>query len=242
MPWPLVRFTPRFTASKTCPRSWNRSSNWLRCCRRAPIEDVLITKNPDHAGIDALPNGATVATSSVRRQHQLRHLRPDLNIIEIRGNVPTRLRKVATLPEMDATILARAGLERLGYDLSGETLEFEEHRLGIEVISPTVLIPAAGQGAVAIEIRSGDEESAAILARITHEPTWLRIRAERAFLHVLGAGCQTPVGVHTELDGRSMRMTAIVFRDDSQEPLRAEVEGDAGDSEELARQLMDGLV
>lgn len=211
---------------------------------RAPVEDVIVAKPGRQlpGGIDDLAQGATVATSSVRRSRQLRHLRPDLNVIDIRGNVPTRLRKVATLPEIDATILARAGLTRLGYDLSGPTLRFEEHDLPIHVISPATLIPAAGQGAIAIEIRSGDERTASIIRAINHEPTWLRIGAERAFLHALGAGCQTPVGVHSQLlDGGRMRMTAIVFQDDQPEPRLAEIEGEAADAAGLAAALMEQL-
>lgn len=207
---------------------------------RAPIEDVIVAKQQLLGGIDALARGATVATSSVRRGCQLRHLRPDLNVIDIRGNVPTRLRKVATLPEIDATVLARAGLTRLGYDLSGLTLKFEEHELGIFIVPPEVMIPAAGQGAIAIEIRSDDAKAVAILAGINDEPTWLRIQAERAFLYALGAGCQTPVGVHTELldENRRIRVRTIVFRDDSPKPLTAEIVGDATEGEALAAALM----
>ena len=212
---------------------------------RAPIEDVILTKKPEHVanGLDSLPQGATVATSSVRRHKQLQHLRPDLKVIDIRGNVPTRLRKVATLDEIDATILARAGLTRLGYDLSGNSLSFEEHQIGLHVIPPEVMIPAAGQGAVTIEIRAGDTESQEVIDTINHLPTWRRIQAERAFLHALEAGCQTPVGVHTEWvdENKRLRVKTIVFRDESETPLQAEAEGAADQPEELAEQLMSQL-
>tara|TARA_R110002096_G_scaffold238581_2_gene430121 strand:- start:8227 stop:9186 length:960 start_codon:yes stop_codon:yes gene_type:complete len=214
---------------------------------RAPIEDVVITKAQIHAenGLDSLPEGATVATSSVRRHRQIQERRPDLKLVEIRGNVPTRLRKVATLPEIDATILAHAGLKRLGFDLSGTELAFEDHRLGFAILPPSVMIPAAGQGAVAIEIRTDDDESRKILSAINHEPTWHRIRVERAFLHALGAGCQTPVGVHTELlDGGKVKVRAIVFKDvpegetSTEPPKRIEATGDASDPESIATDLM----
>ncbi len=211
---------------------------------RAPIEDVLITKSTEHAGsgLDSLPEGATVATSSVRRHHQLQHRRPDLNLIEIRGNVPTRLRKVATLPEMDATILARAGLLRLGFDLSGSSLAFETHELGFAVLPPSTMIPASGQGAVAIEIRSDDTETRHVLEAINHQPTWLRIQVERAFLHALGAGCQTPVGIHTELlKGGELMAKAIVFRDSSSQPLTAELTASVDSPESFASSLIDLL-
>lgn len=208
---------------------------------RAPVEDVIVGK-PDQQlpnGIDDLAQGATVATSSVRRACQLRNLRPDLNIIDIRGNVPTRLRKVATLPEIDATVLAHAGLKRLGYDLSGPTLRFEDYDLPISIVPPDVVIPCAGQGAITIESRSDDESTAAAFREINHEPTWLRIRAERAFLHALGAGCQTPVGVFTELlDDQQLRISTIVFEEETATPKKASIEGNASEPERLAAELM----
>ncbi|MEM1295752.1 MAG: hydroxymethylbilane synthase [Verrucomicrobiota bacterium] len=217
---------------------------------RAPIEDVVVTKSIDHAenGLDSLPEGGTVATSSVRRHRQIQERRPDLNLVEIRGNVPTRLRKVATLPEIDATILAHAGLKRLGFDLSQPSLAFEDHQLGFAILPPAVMIPAAGQGAVAIEIRAEDDESREILSSINHDPTWQRIRVERAFLHALGASCQTPVGVHTELiDGGKIQVQAIVFQDvpegevPTEPPKRVETLGDANLPKEIAADLMSQL-
>ncbi|MEM7011252.1 MAG: hydroxymethylbilane synthase [Verrucomicrobiota bacterium] len=208
---------------------------------RAPVEDVIVGKSGPQLpnGIEDLAQGATVATSSVRRACQLRNLRPDLKIIDIRGNVPTRLRKVATLPEIDATVLARAGLKRLGYDLSGPTLRFEEHDLPIAIVPPDVLIPCAGQGAITIETRSNDEPIATAFREINHEPTWLRIRAERAFLHALGAGCQTPVGVFTEfLDDQQLRISTIVFEDEGSAPKKGSVEGSALEPEKMAAELM----
>ncbi len=208
---------------------------------RAPVEDVLIAKSPDHAknGLDSLPKGATVATSSVRRQFQLRRLRSDLNVVEIRGNVPTRLRKVAKMPEMDATILARAGLERLGYDLTGQNLEFEGQNMGLAILPPNVMVPAAGQGAIALEVLANDHETPQILEIINHEPTWQRIRAERAFLQALDAGCQTPVGIHTQLVGENrLHARAILFREDADSPLEAEISADAGAPEQFAAQLI----
>jgi len=212
---------------------------------RAPLEDMLVTKNPDHAlaGLDSLPFEATVGTSSVRRAHQLRFQRPDLKIVDIRGNVPTRLRKVATDPAFDATILARAGLTRLGYDLSAASLQFEEGEVGLHILSPRVFLPAAGQGAIAIEARTDDKETAELLGRINHEATWLQIKLERAFLEALGAGCQTPVGVQTELydDNHWMHVRGIVFRDDSEAPLLAETSGPTADLPKLVTELMKQL-
>lgn len=213
---------------------------------RAPVEDVLVTKRPEHAaaGLDSLPEGATVATSSLRRAFQLRHLRPDLRTVEIRGNVPTRLRKVASLPEIDATILARAGLQRLGYAIELPVLDLGEGmEVGVSVLPASVLLPGAGQGAIALEIRAGDEAAAGTLRRINDEPTWWRVRMERAFLHALGAGCQTPVGIDTrfEDEGATLVAEAMVFDLGSGPPRRASVKGPAEAGEELARKLKERL-
>lgn len=209
---------------------------------RSHIEDVLITKNPDHAlsGLDSLPFEATVATSSVRRQHQLQYHRPDLKIVDIRGNVPTRLRKVATLDDIDATILAWAGLARLDYDLSASSMEFEGNHVGIHILNPKIFIPAAGQGAVAIECRANDKATSELMGRINHQSTWLRIKLERAFLEELGAGCQTPVGIHTEMFDYDhwMHVWSIVFRGESAQPMLAEANGPTADLPSILKDLM----
>ena len=145
---------------------------------RAPVNDVLITKQA--GGLDALKEGATVATSSVRRQKMIQYLRPDLKVIDIRGNVPTRLRKTAESSEFDATILAEAGLVRLGYDATGE-MKTEAGSVFGEVIDPERFLPAAGQGAVGIEVRIGDEATAECVRKICHQPTFTRVVAEREF-------------------------------------------------------------
>ncbi len=209
---------------------------------RSHIEDVLITKNPDHAlsGLDSLPFEATVATSSVRRQHQLQYQRPDLKIVDIRGNVPTRLRKVATLDGIDATILAWAGLARLDYDLSASSMEFEGKDLGIHILNPKIFIPAAGQGAVAIECRANDKATAELMGQINHQSTWLRIKLERAFLDQLGAGCQTPVGIHTEMFDYDhwMHVWSIVFQGESAQPILAQANGPTADLPRILKDLM----
>ena len=209
---------------------------------RAPIEDVLVTKDPAHAagGLDSLPPGAVVATSSVRRARLLQRFRPDLRVVEIRGNVPTRLNKVASGGEFHATILARAGLQRLGFDLSGSTMIAPDgETVGLSILDPLVFLPAAGQGAIVIEARSADADIAELFGRINHLPTWNRIRAERAWLGVLGAGCQTPVGVYSEsLDNdRRVRVTTVVFGDEPGDVKTAMAEGDADEPDAIAQEL-----
>ena len=183
---------------------------------RAPIEDVLITHTPCPGGLRDLPQGATVATSSVRRARQARWLRPDLTIVDIRGNVPTRLRKLAETPNWQGLLLARAGLERLGFlarDAAADQapLMGTPHDLHVHTLDPTDFLPAAGQGAIAIECRSDDAATRGVLERICDWPTYHRVMAERAFLARLGAGCQTPVGMWTTLTHDRITLQARVF-------------------------------
>ena len=153
----------------------------------ADPHDVLVS--PGGVGLQELPPSARIGTSSARRRAQLRRARPDLVILDLRGNVPTRLRKLEQ-GEYDAIVLARAGLERLG-------LLDERAR----VLPAGEMLPAPGQGALGIEVRRGDAESAEVVAKL--EDPWGRARtdAERAFLHALGGGCQVPVGALAERVG-----------------------------------------
>ena len=207
---------------------------------RAPVNDILVTKA--RGGLDALKQAATVATSSVRRQKMLRHLRPDLNIVDIRGNVPTRLRKLAESSGFDAIILAQAGLVRLGYDALGE-MATEAGVVYGNLLEPEVFLPAAGQGAVGIEVRSADADMAAWMQKICHQPTFTRVTAEREFLRLLDGGCHTPVGVASQLLGDKLLMEAIVFPegDDYGAPLQAEASGLARDALKVAGDLFQRL-
>ena len=205
---------------------------------RAPIEDVLLFR--DHGSLAELPQGAVVATSSVRRKRLLHWMRPDLEIIDIRGNVPTRVRKLIENRDFAATMLARAGLERLGYAFTCEGMEFEGHTVPFELMNPREFLPAAGQGAVAIEIRSDDAATAAIFDKINHVETLARVSLEREFLHLLQAGCQTPVGIHTEVIGDEIFAKAIVFTDEP-EPKHAEASGKSTEFKTIAAELIAAL-
>ena len=204
---------------------------------RAPIEDVLVSKHA--GGLEALPPGAVVATSSVRRARQLRWLRPDLRVVDIRGNVPTRLRKAAADPSVDALLLARAGLVRLG--LMTDVTDAHGAPLHFTVLPSDVMLPAASQGAVGIEVFGDNPERDRLLAAIDHAPTHAQVRAERRFLELLAAGCQTPVGVHTALADGRLRMSALVFPDAEGTPRRGEAEGTDGDPERVAAALFASL-
>jgi hydroxymethylbilane synthase len=216
---------------------------------RAPIEDVLLTRealadDPAQA-IAAMPDGSVVATSSVRRARQLKWLHPGLKVVDIRGNVPTRVRKLLDTKEWAATMLARAGLERLGILQAGESeFDFEGRKVHAAVLPAEHFLPAAGQGAVAIEMLRANAEAKAAVAAINHLPTLQRVAAERAFLARLQAGCQTPVGAHTWFaeDG-SLAMKVRVFDEDdeSADPAEAEGAASADDPEQLVDALMPNL-
>jgi hydroxymethylbilane synthase len=161
-----------------------------------------------HASFEALPHNARIGTSSLRRQAQLRSARPDVQYLEFRGNVDTRLRKLIG-GQVDAIILASAGLERLG---------LTQHRR--ECFSPLVLCPAAGQGALGIESRAGDEPTLAALEFLNHPPTRYAVTAERAALAALGGGCQVPIGIHCFPGDEGYSIVAAVASPDGSEVLR----------------------
>jgi hydroxymethylbilane synthase len=204
---------------------------------RAPVGDALITKNT--GGLAALPVGATVATSSVRRQRQLQWMRPDLRFVDIRGNVPTRLRKLSEQDELDGILLAEAGLRRLGL-LEGDDW-CPEYPSQVEVLAPSRFFPAASQGAVGLEVRAEDARMAELVAGINHAETFDVVTAERAFLVLLGAGCETPVGVWSHLDGDQLQMRARVFEEGEAAPLESAASGPRTNPKALAQELADNL-
>jgi hydroxymethylbilane synthase len=176
--------------------------------KREDPRDAFVSVNV--GSVSALPHGARVGTSSLRRQAQLRALRQDLDIHPLRGNVDTRLRKLES-GEFAAIILAIAGLARLG------RTDFVR-----EIISTKTMCPAAGQGALGIEIRKGDDVTRKHLAFLDDADARATTACERAALNALGGGCQVPIGAHAEITGGKLRLTAIVARPDGSELLRAE--------------------
>ncbi len=179
-----------------------------------------------HKRLQDLPKGALVGTSSVRRRAQLLALRPDLEVRPLRGNVDTRLQALAQ-GEYDGVILAAAGLIRL--DLRNRIDQFLE---------ASEFLPAPGQGALALEVRQGDDLAEEVAYALHHPPSWDRVRAERAFLRGLGAGCLAPVGALAQVgeDG-SLRLEGILLTPDGQAFIRAEIEGEAKEAEELGLEL-----
>jgi hydroxymethylbilane synthase len=168
-----------------------------------------------HVTLKDLPAKAAVATNSTRRKAQLLAARPDLNVVEIHGNLPTRLRKIAERGELDATVLALAGLTRLNFHITPEgKLEGDAVPDGLlaTVLDLDVMLSCVGQGAIGIEIRADDERIGAICERLNHFNTFQCTTAERAFLRAMGGGCQSPVAAYAEVVGDKISMRAASFR------------------------------
>ncbi len=187
--------------------------------KRADVRDVLITRSasrfPLHASvISALPRNATVATSSTRRRAQLLHHRPDLNVVEIRGNVGTRLRKLAEQSNLDAIVLAAAGLQRLNFrrgdaaEIAGEGVP---SGLLATALSIDEMLPCVGQAALGFETRENDPRMKIICAALNDMETEACVIAERAFLRGMGGGCQLAVGACAQIGGGELRLRAISF-------------------------------
>lgn len=185
--------------------------------------------SPKYRNLAALPEGARVGTSSLRRQAQLKALRPDLQLVNVRGNVQTRLSK--TDAECDAVVLAYAGLKRLGLgDSATEILDVERS------------IPAIGQGALAIEIRENDPEIGPIVAQLNHEATRAAVTAERALLARLEGGCQVPIAGHAIVQGGEVHLNGLVGSPDGGTILRVRRSGPVAESERIGREAAEELL
>jgi hydroxymethylbilane synthase len=205
---------------------------------RAAVEDVLISKN--RGGLMALPDGCVVGTGSVRRQSQLRWRRPDLHTFELRGNVPTRLRKLDENP-WEAIVLARAGIERLGHVLWPRGIRVGSHSFFAEVLDTEFFLPAGGQGVIALQVRSDDSKTKKIVQLVNDMPTLLCLRAEREFLRLLRGDCGTPVGVLAMMKEGIMTIRGQVFEDGAVVPKTACVEGAETTPELLAYRLLEAI-
>jgi hydroxymethylbilane synthase len=195
---------------------------------RGPAGDVFVSAK--HRRFDELPPGAVLATSSLRRRAQALHRRPDLRVIDIRGNVETRLRKLRE-GGMDATVLAEAGLQRLGL---GSAVT--------EVLDPAWMLPAVGQGALGLECRADDAAPLAAVARLSHPATQRAVLAERALLRALGGGCQVPMGTVCRAERDVLWLRGAVLRPDGTRRVEAELSGPADDPEALGRRVAEDLL
>lgn len=190
---------------------------------RANVGDAFVSNK--YNSFAELPQGAVLGTSSLRRRAQLLAARPDLKIVDLRGNVDTRLRKLDE-GNMDAIILAAAGLQRLGH---GDRIK--------EIIPTSVCLPAVGQGALAIECRTDNTEVREMLAFLNDKATKQATDAERAFLGLVEGGCQVPIGVHAEVQDNEIKIEAIIASLDGSTVLRNTISGDAEKAVELGQKL-----
>ncbi|MDP6421231.1 MAG: hydroxymethylbilane synthase [SAR202 cluster bacterium] len=189
--------------------------------------DVLVDRWS--SGFDELPGGARLGTSSPRRAAQIKHLRPDIDVVPVRGNVGTRLERAMEKP-YDGVILAAAGVARLGR-------ESEVHHY----FSPETFTPDAGQGALAVETRSSDDELHALLVAIDHAPTRTAVTAERAFITAIGGGCKIPVAAYAEFVDGSLRISAMAGLPDGSSLFRVSLDADPSAPEAAGRSIAQAL-
>jgi len=195
---------------------------------RADVRDGFVS--PRAARLQDLPQGAVVGSSSLRRRAQLKLRRPDLQLVEFRGNVQTRMRKLEE-GVADATFLAMAGLTRLGMA-----------HVARSAIAPEEMLPACAQGAIGVERRADDARVAAMLAAIHHGPTGLRLAAERAFLTRLDGSCETPIAGLAVLEDGTLWLRGEILRPDGTASLSGEIRGPAADGAEMGRALAEDLL
>src|SRR5438093_10982337 len=209
-------------SAKDLPSETDPEAEIAAVLSRAWINDVLISKQPGR--LTPLPKGATVATGSVRRKHQLSWKRPDLRLVDLRGNVPTRLRKLAE-NNWDAIVLARAGLERLGLSPTHNEINFEGRQFFLEILPSEIFLLAGGQGIIAMQIRADDERARTIVDLVNDREALLCLRAEREFLRLLQGDCNSPVGVLAKIETDMMKLRAQVFDSGSSVPRSGEASG-----------------
>ena len=195
---------------------------------RADCRDVLVLRGGDEGGLDTVPKGSVIATGSPRRVALLLHLRPDLKVIPLRGNIDTRLRKLRENAEWAGIVLAAAGLERLKPELNG---------LHVVPLPPDLFLPAPGQGALAFQIRVDDGAALEIAAKLDDAPTRAAVTAERAFLAALGGGCRAPVGAYGRKEGDRLHLDGIVWVTEGLPARSGFLEGDEAEAEALGRAL-----
>jgi len=191
--------------------------------RRGPSEDVLVSETP----LESLPQGAIIGTSSVRRAALIKRVRPDLLTKDIRGNVPTRIRKMRE-GEYDAIILAKAGIERLGLDVS------------YFVLDPARFVPSAGQGAIAV-VCSTKSPFREILGRLDDPPTREEVEAERTVLEALGGGCYLPIGINARHEGGQLRVRANILEERGERAIEDEIALDSGAERDRLRRFAENL-
>jgi len=197
--------------------------------KRASVSDVLVSRG--RHTLDTLPPGSKVGTGSPRRKRQLARLRPDLKLVDLRGNLDTRISKVLNEKSLDGVVVARAGLERLK--------KFSRHW---KEIDSQLFLPAVGQGALAIQVRKSDSVTKKIAQTLNHPQTEDLVNLERVFLARLGGGCRVPVGILSKKVGSKVRLKAAVFSVNTGSFIEAIIERPWSRSAQAARELADGLL
>jgi hydroxymethylbilane synthase len=197
-------------------------------CEREDMSDALVSRGG--LRLAQLPSGARIGTSSLRRQAQLRHYRSDLEMVDMRGNVDTRLAKL-TQGDYDAIVLAKAGLDRLG---KAEKIT--------EILPPEICLPAAGQGAIGIESRTREDEISGPVSKLNHRPSQVAVEAERAVLAGLESGCQVPIGAWARIESGSLVIDACVLSADGSESIRERRAGSCENAQELGHSLAAALL
>ncbi|MBA4397192.1 MAG: hydroxymethylbilane synthase [Syntrophus sp. (in: bacteria)] len=195
---------------------------------REDPRDVLIAKN--NRKIESLPRGARIGTGSLRRGMQMRNLLPDVRIVPLRGNLDTRIRKIE-LEDLDGIIVAAAGIRRMGW----------VHRVS-QFIPAEVMLPAVGQGALGIEMRTGDSSLAEMLAFLNHAATSMEVGAERSFLQRLGGGCQLPIAAYAKIRDRELTIRGLVGSLDGRVMITDEVRGNPSDYHTLGTLLAERIL
>lgn len=224
---------------------------------RADVRDVLVHKKqeaasqpPSAIGLGFLPRDATVATSSTRRRAQLHDFRPDLNLVPIRGNVGTRLRKLAEQPELAATVLAAAGLQRLDFTIRSDGALLDPQQSEISTpgsgyllatpLEPEQMLPCVGQAAIGIEVREGDARIATLCQTLNHTETFQCVTAERAFLAGMGGGCQLAVAAYAQIVSNQLWLRGVSFL--GERPVRGEAKAAPSEAAKLGGQLAAKLI
>jgi hydroxymethylbilane synthase len=200
------------------------------CKREDPRDALVLRRKLKQASLLSLPKGAVVGTSSPRRLAQLKHLRGDLIVKDLRGNVDTRLRKLDE-GQYDALVLACAGLRRLGL----------ENRISA-ALAASEMLPAVGQGALGIETRADDETTNAAVRKLDHKFTRLACTAERAFLRSLGGGCQLPIAAHAAVREKRIRLDGLVAEPGGSRIVRDRISGSLDEAEQLGTELGERLL
>lgn len=196
--------------------------------KRETAGDALVSKN--NLTLEQLPKGAKIGTSSLRRKAQLLRFRKDLQIVDLRGNIDTRLKKLRE-QDLDGLVIAEAGLRRMGSEA-----------LIAQVISLKIMLPAPGQGALGIEIRRDDEAMKQLVAPLNNAASFLATKAERSFLKVLGGGCQVAIGAFARVKQHSLELEGVVLSPGGEQCIRSQVFGKSNEAEQLGQKLADKVL